>query len=494
MAHVPDRGRSGPRRADRGSDRLARWILAVALLIGFARLLGLSRWSLWLDEAYTLADARHATSFANPLGYALFGAFYDLFEGRPDEFVLRFPGAVFGWLTIGLTGLVFRPFVGARCAALAALLLAISPWHLYWSQNARFYTLAQFLGLGGGALVYHGLERARALTLFLGLVTLGSSALAHPSAVALLGAFLIVPWFARKRGLLQTPAQVRSARPVWWMLGGALVLAALFASVWLVDVWATWERRQGQGDPIHFVLTTGYLMTPWIGGAAIVGAALSLRQRSRGALFLLLIVAAGMLAALCASFFVRVSAQYVFVFLPWCTALAAYPFRARRLAAFALLCVPLLVESVLYFAVRHGDRPRWRDAYRFVFDRKEAGDLVLGMDAPVAEYYWSPRNTDLRHWREVVLMDSFRARVAEEWLRWERRMWLVVNLEELQDWEAADRRDMRAFLEQECRLEAHFEVPLTPRDLDVRVYLYDPVLRSGRPGADEPISGPGPGR
>ncbi len=461
-------------RDDRGSERSARWILAVALLIGLARLLGLSRWSLWLDEAYTLADARHATDFANPLGYVLFGAFYGLFEGRPDEFLLRFPGAAFGWLTIGLSGLVLRPFVGARAAALAALLLAISPWHLYWSQNARFYTLAQFLGLAGGALVYLGLERARVLALFLGLVILGSSALAHPSAVALLGAFLVVPWFARKRGLFEKPEQARNGRPVWWTLGAALIGSCLFASVWLADVWATWERRQGQGDPLHFVLTTGYLMTPWIGGAAILGVVQGLRERARGALFPFLIVASGMFAALCASFFVRVSAQYVFVFLPWCTALAAYPFRARRLAAFALLCVPLFIESALYFGVRHGDRPRWREAYRYVFDQKETGDLVLGMDAPVAEYYWSPRNTDLRHWREVVLMDSFRARVAEEWLRWERRMWLVVNLEELQDWDADDRRDMRAFLEQECRLQAHFEVPLTPRDLDVRVYLYDP--------------------
>jgi len=124
-------------------DRTAKWILGGALLLGLLRFWHLGTWSLWMDEAFTLADAFHREDISNPFGYRILGVFYGFFEGRPDEFLLRLPSAVLGWLCLPAAYWSLRPLVGRRGGAVAALILSVSAWHIYWSQTARFYTLAR---------------------------------------------------------------------------------------------------------------------------------------------------------------------------------------------------------------------------------------------------------------------------------------------------------------------------------------------------------------
>ena len=49
------------------------WLLVLACVLGLVRFHGLGAWGLWLDEAYTWADAHHGTGTYNPLGYAIVG-------------------------------------------------------------------------------------------------------------------------------------------------------------------------------------------------------------------------------------------------------------------------------------------------------------------------------------------------------------------------------------------------------------------------------------
>jgi len=129
------------------------------------------------------------------------------------------------------------------------------------------------------------------------------------------------------------------------------------------------------------------------------------------------------------------------------------------------------VDQALYFAVRHGDRPRWREAYELVGRERRGDDLVLGMAAPVGQYYLAPGSTDLRATRALVRLNAYSARVPAQWSRRERRTWFVVNAEDIRGWDAPARRDVERILAEECRAYAAFRVPWTPRDLDVLVYL-----------------------
>ena len=480
-----------PGATESAADPLTRWLLLAALGLGLVRFLWLGSWSLWLDEAFTLSDVREPLAFRNPLGYWLFGAFYEYAAERPSETVLRLPAAVSGWLCIPASYWGLRYFIGRRSAAVAALWLALSPWHLYWSQNARFYTLAQLLCLLGGGCVFRGISKSGAPLVLLGVGFLTLSGLTHPSAAMLAGGLLVVPLVLGRAGRWPEPDGGRRA---WGVLAAAAIGAVLVGGAWAALVWLDWSsvENKGAGSPVHFVLSAGYFVSPLLGLAFCWGALEIWSRREHRALVLLACVVLGLSLALFASLFRRSSAQYVFVFQPWIAAVAAYPFGARASALFRprgglwsrlgawprwslalVVAAPLAFESVLYFTVRNGDRYYWREAYAYVFEHRQPSDLVAGMQAPVGEYYLNPLSGDLRDWKHVVWLDPFRARLPEFWSRYERRTWFIFNREYLFDWGEPERLEFERVLREECRLVKAYRVPWHPRDLDVLVYLRD---------------------
>ncbi len=102
--------------------------------------------SLWLDEASTLMFARQSLAgiwestaggeFNPPLFYWLEHAM--LFFGE-SEFVLRLLPALLGVLTIPVVYFIGKEFRDQNVGLIAAALLAFSPFHIYYSQEARAY-------------------------------------------------------------------------------------------------------------------------------------------------------------------------------------------------------------------------------------------------------------------------------------------------------------------------------------------------------------------
>ena len=467
-------------------------LLWIALALGLLRFFHLGTWSLWLDEAFTLADSEHRSGLANPLGYSLFDFFYGLSGSRPSEAWMRFPAALFGWLTIPATYWAFRPLVGRRVAGVAALVVALSTWQLYWSQNARFYTLAQLLTTLGGGLFLRSLWAGSTGRAGLGIAVAGAAALAHPSAVLLLVPLMAAPWVAFWASRLPRGGEVP-----WTLLSIVLFGGALFGAGWAIEVWATWSEQKGQSSTLHLVVTTGYYLTPTVGLAMVLGAVRILRDRAHGGFFVLLVCLGGLTVAFLASLFVRVSAQYVFVLLPWLALLAGSAFGRSTPEANAgpglgvtalglvLMLAPNVGEQALYFGLRHGDRPRWKEAYRYVFDQRAEEDLILGMDAPVGVYYWDPHTTDLRRWSNITWLDTWRLDHVFDWARFPRTTWFILNHEQLYDWTPEQREEILSVLEQDCELMESFTVPLIPRDLDVHVYRRGPVGKTVDAAAGE---------
>jgi 4-amino-4-deoxy-L-arabinose transferase-like glycosyltransferase len=127
--------------------------VAVTLLAAVARLPTLGQQSYWLDEGYTVRLLRmsfsgmlHAipkTESTPPLYYAAAWVWTRIFGDM--EFGLRSLSALAGIATVPVAWAIARRVGGSRAAAIAGLLVAVSPLLVWFSQEARSYALATLL-------------------------------------------------------------------------------------------------------------------------------------------------------------------------------------------------------------------------------------------------------------------------------------------------------------------------------------------------------------
>lgn len=124
----------------------------IIMLASSLQIYNLEYKSLWLDEvlSLTISELSLGTILtspdpAHPPFYYMLLHFF-LYLGK-SEFILRLPSVIFGILSIPLAYNVGKTFFGAREGLLSAFLLSISPVFVYYSQEARMYTLFAFLSL-----------------------------------------------------------------------------------------------------------------------------------------------------------------------------------------------------------------------------------------------------------------------------------------------------------------------------------------------------------
>jgi uncharacterized membrane protein len=129
--------------------RAAAPFLAILLASAVVRLWNLGKQSLWFDETYTAYVAQKSPDLMMrflitdgvhpPLYYWMMALWVRLFGTSAG--VLRLPSAIAGVLSVGLMYLLVRRIAGKTEAALAALLLGLSPFFVWYSQDARMYAV-----------------------------------------------------------------------------------------------------------------------------------------------------------------------------------------------------------------------------------------------------------------------------------------------------------------------------------------------------------------
>ena len=148
-------------------------VIVFILIVGFIlRLINLNQ-SLWLDEAVQVVTSKGPFlgifaelqgDFHPPLYHFLMWGWAHLFGN--GEIAIRLPSVFFGTATIYIVYLIakeislansftsqeskslLRHLRGVSFACLAALFLATAPFHIYYSQEARMYSVGTFLAAG----------------------------------------------------------------------------------------------------------------------------------------------------------------------------------------------------------------------------------------------------------------------------------------------------------------------------------------------------------
>lgn len=137
----------------RSSGRLVLWGV---LLAGFAlRVHELGALSLWMDEAFSVFGSRPpvAQALANLLADGVHPPLFYFVQRLSylfgvSEFALRWPAAMMGVLGIAAIARLARDWWGRRASLLAGLLLALSPFAVWYGREARMYSMLLLLTLG----------------------------------------------------------------------------------------------------------------------------------------------------------------------------------------------------------------------------------------------------------------------------------------------------------------------------------------------------------
>lgn len=449
---------------------VARARLAVFGILAFGAILRLAQLgaeSFWFDEAYSIWVARHdlgwqfslSTQRIFPLLYYVLLHFW--LRLGSSEVAVRALSALLGIGSIAALYALARDLFDRRTALLSALFLAISPLHLWFSQEARMYILVAALGVCSAHFLLLALRtytkpstrQQRRAWLWAGYIV--STALAVNAHYF---ALFLIPF--HNLFVLYVLLRKRPDRSLLWQWVLCQVSVGLLCLVGLAGVFSD-ESRYWWGllDALHGAPRLGDLLRLfyffslgttvessvllWVGLLAFGGcAAWAMLQVQNGRLRLkidegLLFTLLYLLVPLGTVFVysqVRSSwvLRYLFPFLPpYCILLARgllnLPTRLPRVAlALALLLLTLWPLANMY---RMQQKEDWRSAALLISTQEQAGDVLLTVDEDIwlpFEHYYEGSLYYQGISRSITDRDLLRARVGEAALAY-RRVWLLLS-------------------------------------------------------------------
>lgn len=449
-------------------------LLAITLVGAFLRLYKLGEWSFWGDEMFTISgleDGFNYNVIRESLSITLIQTITAL--SGLSEWNARIVPAVIGIITIPSLFFMVRTFFDTPAALLSATLLALSPWHLYWSQNARFYAALLLFYSLALFFFYLGIERDKPTYLLLCVLFLGLAAKERLLALFFVPVILIYILL-----LHILPFE----KPKGWhfrnlaIFGIPLLIGGLFfAGPYLLNLPA-WMSGFGfaSNSPIWLAGSFAYYTGLPVICMGAAGGLYLLIQKNRAGLLLSVNALVPLLLLMTISPFHYTANRYVFISLLAWHVLAAVasvmllrnangPLRFFALGTLLILLVHPINEDALYYFFQNGNRDNWKDAFAYVEEHRISSDLVVTSNLALANYYLSGPSMTLHEFN------------FEEAEAAEQRIWFV------EDMTFSDKfPKVHQWLTQHAQLVSIHDVPFQARIFTMRVYLFDPVGNTER--------------
>ena len=456
-------------------------IVAVLLITSFGALLRFYRlgaWSLWIDEIFTINRANAHVNLQS-----LLAAWWHpsisliLARGAMELFGFsvwsaRLASALIGIVSIPVIFLVVKRWISLPVALIAAMLLAVAPWHLEWSQNARYYTSQMLFYFLAAYFFYQAFEQDR-LRYLLPAVFLLALAVAERFTAVLfvpvLFAYLVFlavfpgqkpPGYNRRNLALVTLPAVGFGlfELVRYLVSGDSYLIGAIELVY----------SQPIDDPFRLALFIGYNIGLPLVSFGLLTAVHFLKERSRTGLFLLLNAVVPVILLLLVNPFYFTKDRYIFFVLPFWIVLAAMGVHALFvrvkengrllvLGILVLLIVDSLGANIMYYQINHGNRRNWNRAFEIIRERAGPGDRIVTWWEEFGPFY-----TD----QEIISWADLDADTVTES---QYRYWFILDEETI--W---GNTDMKAWLESNGEL---IDIIYQRRQDDtfLKVFLFDPA-------------------
>jgi uncharacterized membrane protein len=392
-------------------------LVLLTLVAAGLRLSHLGGKSLWLDEGATVALARaswqhfawvwwHGEANLQTVYFLLMRGWV---HGGLSEAWFRLPSALFGIASVPILYIVGKRLLPVTAALAAAALLTFSPTHVYYSQEARSYTLTIFLVLLSSYFFTRAVEDGQR------------------KDWVLWTTFSILAFYSHDFAALVLVAQVGSllfrttsaATWKWVIFCGLVILVTALPGltyvfraspenlhfIWMPsatpnEIWRLAKFFGGSGVKIYLALTL------WIAGLVAVARA---RQRDprefwHGMLMVMWALLPAVIAALVSVVHPIFMARYLIFSLPAMALLAAAGMTMlTRMHAGTVLVIALCAASVpTIFKDYQKPREDWRAASNAILNAAEPGDAVVFFPfytRIMFDYYHdrSPRNPPSVH-------------------------------------------------------------------------------------------------
>ncbi len=386
-----------------------RCLLILILLLAFAlRLVRLEEREMWYDEAFavlyaekdieaiiygTVTPVEGAAADIHPLLYYFF--LHRWMSLGQNPFVVRFPSVIFGLLTICLVFRLGQELFSTQAGLIAASLTAVSPFHIWYSQEARMYSLlclATLLSIyffvrgwkqerwvywlafsifTALSLYAHNLAFLVLLTLDLFVVLQRRWRLLRPLLLSHIAiALLFLPW------LLLVPGQFAKVRQAYWIPepGPAELVRTLIVFTFNLPV-PDWLLPLALFFSLLILFLTLYRtfrprVVPKEGGQWAKYLTVSLSFIPVMAMFLVSQVKAVYIER---AVLVCALAYYLTI------AQATLAGRLPRFVIASLVPVPLLLAGSLWYQYNYSEFPRspFRQANAYLRERHRTGDVIV---------------------------------------------------------------------------------------------------------------------
>ena len=261
---------------------------AVALVLRF---LFLSRWSLWGDEAYSYINAvelgageSSPSLRAYPLFFVLELAALKVLTWTSLEFTLRAIPALAGSLAVWVLFAGTRGLLNVSERRFLALIAATSPWLLFHSQFARFYSLLLFLCAAAAFVFLAALRENSWRHMAWATVLFPLAIVTHPTAAMLLAGVLAagIVW-----KLMDSSLSWRTFAPMGILLGlGVIVVLTRWSSVQTTIGYRLTHQDPGADSVFDLIQGTVYNLGLAISTLAGIGWLLMWSTHRRLAVFI----------------------------------------------------------------------------------------------------------------------------------------------------------------------------------------------------------------
>lgn len=457
-------------------------LFLITLLAAALRFYKLGEWSFWIDEIFTINHAMmHFSTPALLLDYlpparnwvpvSVILTAQVLNRGGINPFDARLVAASIGIITVPVLYFLVRKLFDSKVALIAVLLLALSIWHIEWSQNARFYTSLLLFYTLALYFYYYGIEQDRPLYLIIFLVFTYLAASERFVAVFIIPVALIYLLLVKILPF-EKPAGLRTRNVLITLLP---VLAGILIEILSYSVDGTfrvlggfdWFMVYQIDDPLKLLIFISYdIGIPLICFSFFSGIYL-VAKKSRIGLLLLVSAIVPVLMLMALNPFLFTLSRYVFITLSSWIILAAVGTRevfssARGYGKIVALGLLLLFVAnsagagLVYYKVNNGNRLDWKKAFSYVQERREIEDELVTWWPQWEGFYWD---------KKIVSWEGLTPEAVE---KSGKRYWFIMDNENV--W---GNLEMKDWMEQSAELK---EVLYLRRENNyyLRIYLYDP--------------------